>query len=174
MMKVQDVAARLPRKQHHTARRIFHRLQEEYGFPGGDRTVTQYVANRKKSLRLKRTESYERLEHPGGEAQADFGTVYIVKSGEMVERKVLTMSFPYSNAAFVFPVPKENTECFLEAMKRIFEQAGGVPSKIWFDNLSAAVVSIEADGKRELTDAFSRFCSHYRFDPQFCNANSGN
>lgn len=165
---------RLPRKQRHTARHLFHRLQKEHGFTGGERTVSEYVAKRKVALRLERADSYERLEHPGGEAQADFGTVYIVQHGEMVERKVLTLSFPYSNAAFVFPVPKENTECFLEALKRLFEQAGGVPGKIWFDNLSAAVVSLQADGRRTLTDAFVRFCAHYRFEPQFCNPGSGN
>ncbi len=165
---------RLPRKQRHTGRRIFHRLQEEFGFQGGERTVTAYVAKRRKQMVLERVERYERLEHPGGEAQADFGTVYIVKGGELVERKVLTLSFPYSNAAFAFPVPKENTECFLEALKRLFEQCGGVPRKIWFDNLSAAVVSVLADGERVLTDAFAQFCAHYRFAPQFCNPRSGN
>ena len=165
---------RMPRKQRHTARHIFHRLQNEYGFKGGERTVSDYVSKRRKQMALERAERFERLEHPGGEAQADFGTVYIVKSGELVERKVLTVSFPYSNAAFAFPVPKENTECFLEALKRVFEQMGGVPKKIWFDNLSAAVVSVLADGDRTLTEAFARFSAHYRFEPLFCNPRSGN
>jgi hypothetical protein len=51
---------------------------------------------------------------------------------------------------------------------------GGVPRKIWFDNLSAAVISIQKDGKREITDAFQRFVSHYRFEAVFCNPYSGN
>ncbi|PWI57584.1 IS21 family transposase [Sulfoacidibacillus thermotolerans] len=164
----------LPRKQRHTATRIYHRLQEEYQYQRGKRTVSAYVANRKQQMAIERMDRHERLEHPGGEAQADFGTTYIFKTGELVERKVLTMSFPYSNAAFAFPVPKENTECFLEALKRVFEQAGGVPHKIWFDNLSAAVVSVLDHGERELTDAFSWFCAHYRFEPQFCNPGRGN
>ena len=164
----------LPRKQRHTAVRIYHRLQEEYGFSGGKRTVGAYVADRKQQMKRDQMDRHERLEHPGGEAQVDFGTTYIFKSGELVERKVLTMSFPYSNAAFAFPVPKENAECFLEALKRLFDQAGGVPRKIWFDNLSAAVVAVLDHGERELTDAFSRFCAHYRFAPQFCNPGKGN
>lgn len=164
---------RLPRKQRHTAVRIYHRLRNEYGFTGGKRTVSEYVSKRKKAMVTEKAEHFERLEHPGGEAQADFGTVYVVKSGELVERKVLTLSFPYSNAAFVFPVPKENTECFLEALRRLFEQMGGVPRKIWFDNLSAAVVSIRQDGQRVCTEAFQRFCAHYRFEPLFCNPYSG-
>ncbi|GEO28159.1 IS21 family transposase [Alicyclobacillus acidoterrestris] len=163
----------LPRKQRYTAKRIFDRLCDEYGFEGGRRTVEEYVAKRRKELKLERAESYEHLEHPGGEAQVDFGTAYVGQPGKLVERKVLTMSFPFSNAAFVFPVRKENTECFLEAMKRIFERIGGVPKKIWFDNLSAAVISIDRDGKRTFTDQFLRFAAHYRFNPEFCNANSG-
>lgn len=163
----------LPRKQRYTSKRIFDRLKEEYGFQGGRRTVEEYVAKRRKALKLERAQDYERLEHPGGEAQVDFGTAYVGKPGKLVERKVLTLSFPYSNAAFAFPVPKENTECFLEAMKRLFERVGGVPKKIWFDNLSAAVVSIDKERKRTLTDPFLRFVSHYRFTAEFCNPYSG-
>lgn len=163
----------LPRKQRYTAKRIFDRLCEEHGFEGGRRTVERYVAQRRKELKLERAESYERLEHPGGEAQVDFGTAYVGQAGQLVERKVLVMSFPFSNAAFAFPVRAENTECFLEAMKRIFGRIGGVPSKIWFDNLSAAVVSIDKDGGRTFTDQFLRFAAHYRFQPEFCNPYSG-
>lgn len=164
----------MPRKQRHTAKRVYDRLKEEYGFEGGRRTVEEYVAKRRKSLKLDDTRSYERLKHPGGEAQVDFGTAYVGQPDKLVERKVLTISFPFSNAAFAFSVRKENTESFLEAMKRLFERMGGVPRKIWFDNLSAAVVSINRDGKRTFTDQFHRFVSHYRFVAEFCNPYSGN
>ncbi|MHB1954402.1 MAG: IS21 family transposase [Sulfobacillus sp.] len=165
---------RIPRKQRHTSKRIFDRLREEYGFEGGRRTVEEYVAKRRAELKLEHARSFERLEHPGSEAQVDFGTAYVGSDGQLTERKVLTMSFPYSNAAFVFPVQKENTESFLEALKRIFERIEGVPTKIWFDNLSAAVVSISRDGGRKFTDQFLNFSAHYRFNPEFCNPYSGN
>lgn len=164
----------LPRKQRHTARRIFHRLKAEHKFTGGERTVQEYVAKWRTAYAHERAQSYERLEHPGGEAQVDFGTVQVSQNGKLVERKILTASFPFSNAAFAFPVPSENSECFLEALKRIFEQIGGVPRRIWFDNLAAAVASIEKNGERKQTDAFARFCAHYRFEPVFCNVASGN
>jgi len=50
---------------------------------------------------------------------------------------------------------------------------GGVPKRIWFDNLSAAVVQVEKQGERQLTDLFRRFCAHYRFEAVFCNPYSG-
>jgi transposase len=164
----------MPRKQRHSARRIFHRLRDEHGFQGGERTVSEYVARRKKELVLEYKTRYERLEHPPAEAQADFGDVYIVRQGKMIQQKVMTLSFPYSNAAFTFPVPRENTACFLESLKRIFEEIQGVPRLIWFDNLSAAVSVVGKGGDRTLTDAFSKFVAHYRFAPTFCNPASGN
>ncbi|MCY9514048.1 DDE-type integrase/transposase/recombinase [Paenibacillus apiarius] len=87
-------------------------------------------------------------------------------------RIVLSCS-SYSNAAFVYPTPAENQECFLEAVKQCFEQMGGVPERSWFYNLSAAVVHIEKQGERQLTEGFQRFCAHYRFEAVFCNPYSG-
>ena len=163
-----------PKKQRHTAKRIYDRLVSEFGFAGSDRTVRYYVAKRKLELQIEKSEPYIRLEHPGGEAQADFGTFQAIIGGELVERKMLILSYPYSNAAFVFVTPKENTECFLEGLRQLFEMCGGVPNRIWFDNLSAAVVSVGTDGKRKLTDEFQRFALHYRFQPVFCNPAQGN
>lgn len=163
-----------PKKQRHTAKRIYDRLVSEFGFAGSDRTVRYYVAKRKSELQIEKLEPYVRLEHPGGEAQADFGTFQAIIGGELVERKMLILSYPYSNAAFVFVTPKENTECFLEGLRQLFEISGGVPNRIWFDNLSAAVVSIGTDGKRKLTDEFQRFALHYCFQPVFCNPAQGN
>jgi transposase len=164
----------LPRKQRHKNCRIFNRLQSEYGFPGGQRTVTAYVSKRRKELELEKAKSYQRLEHPGGEAQVDFTTIHVSKDCQLIQYKLLVMSFPFSNAAFVYPVPAENQECFLEGLKTLFGQIGGVPQRIWFDNLSAAVIEVKKDGERKLTDGFMRFVSHYRFEPIFCNPASGN
>src|SRR5690606_40325221 len=41
---------------------------------------------------------YERLEHPPGEAQVDFGLMEAVQDGELVDIHALVMSFPHSNA----------------------------------------------------------------------------
>lgn len=50
---------RLPRKQRHTAVRMFQRLRDEYGFPGGQRTVSEYVSKRKKAMASERAEHFE-------------------------------------------------------------------------------------------------------------------
>ncbi|WP_197257739.1 IS21 family transposase, partial [Paenibacillus dendritiformis] len=163
----------LPRKQRHTGIRIYQRLRDEHQFTGGQRTVLAYVRKRKNEMELERAKTYERLEHPPGEAQVDFTTMQVSRAQQLLTYKLLVISFPYSNAAFVYPTPAENQECFLEAMKQCFEQMGGVPQRIWFDNLSAAVVHIEKQGERQLTEGFQRFCAHYRFEAVFCNPYRG-
>lgn len=164
----------VPRKQRHTGSHIFKRLRNEYGFTGGFRTVTAYVSKRRKELDLEKAKTYQRLEHPGGEAQVDFCTIQVSRDCQLMQYKLLVMSFPFSNAAFVHPVPSENQECFLEALKTLFKKAGGVPTRLWFDNLSAAVIEIKKDGERHLTEGFMRFMAHYRFEAIFCNPASGN
>jgi len=57
---------------------------------------------------------------------------------------------------------------------QVFEWIGGVPQNIWFDNLSAAVVSVGKGEQRELTETFRRFMLHYRFEAKFCNGGKGN
>ncbi|MBJ6361857.1 IS21 family transposase [Paenibacillus sp. GCM10012307] len=163
----------LPRKQRHTGIRIYQRLKAEHSFTGGQRTVLEYVRKRKSTMELERAKTYERLEHPPGEAQVDFTTIQVSQHQQLITYKLLVVSFPHSNTAFVYPTPAENQECFLEGMKRCFEQMGGVPRRLWFDNLSAAVVHIEKHGERQLTEGFQRFCAHYRMEAVFCNPYSG-
>ena len=164
----------LPRKQRHTGKQIFKRLFREHHYTGSYRTISDYIRKKKTEMDLEKAKVYQRLEHPGGEAQVDFCTIKVSKESNLVDYKLLIMSFPYSNAAFVHPMPSENQECFLEGLKTLFIKADGVPTRIWFDNLSAAVAGIDKNGERRLRELFVRFECHYRFEAIFCNPNSGN
>ena len=59
----------LPRKQRHTAKRIYERLREEHGYPYTYRTVCHTLAK----LREKEKPLFMPLAHPPGQAQFDFG-----------------------------------------------------------------------------------------------------
>ncbi len=72
-----------PRKQRHTAKRIFERLRDEYGFDGGYTTVKDYVREHRRQAR----EMFVPLSHSPGHAQCDFGEALVIIGG--VERKVL-------------------------------------------------------------------------------------
>ena len=164
----------LPRKDRRNAAGIYRELRDDHGFRGGERTVREYVQKRRGELFKHDTSAYVELEHPAGEAQADFGTIHCVREGKIVEVKSLVLSFPRSNAGFAVPVPSENTECFLEGLKRLFVQAGGVPRRLVLDNASAAVASIGEGEERVLTEAFMRFRLHHRFEADFCGPARGN
>jgi transposase len=164
----------LPRKERRPATAMWKRLREKHGFTGSERTVRAYVSERKKELKIGQEEQYLELEHPIGEAQADFGMTHVIWDGEFKEICSLTTAYPFSNGGFTVPLPGENTLCFLYGLRLIFEMSGGVPRKIRFDNLSAAVVSIGKNGQRTLCEHFVRFMLHYRFEAEFCNPGKGN
>jgi len=163
-----------PRKQRHTAQRIYNRLKEVYGdeFNASDRSVRACVAILRKEINLKQ-EGYLPLEHPPGEAQADFGAAEFVEKGKRYQGHYLTLSFPHSNGGYTQLFKGENQECLLTGLKNIFKHIGLVPSCIWFDNLSTAVKKIKKYGERDKTKGFERFELHYRFDSNFCNPSAG-
>src|ERR1700679_2467970 len=63
-----------PRKQRHTAARIFQRLRDEHKYRGKYDQVRRYVAARRKKER----ETHLLLDHPpGGRVECDFGQIHV-------------------------------------------------------------------------------------------------
>jgi len=164
-----------PHKQQHTAKRVFDRLKEIYRdeFDASERAVRKFVADIKRELQIS-TDGYLPLEHPPGEAQADFGEARFIENGITYDGCYFTISYPYSNGGHTQLFKSANQECLLQGMKEIFEHIGGVPTAIWFDNMSTVVKKIKDYGERDLTQGFLRFMLHYGFNSNFCNPNSGN
>ena len=164
-----------PRKQRHTAKRVFNRLKDEVkDFDCSYRLVATYVSGKKKELNLKYREGYIPLVHSPGEAQADFGYADFYENGKLHhEAKYLVLSFPYSNGGYLQLNYGENMECLLEGLVATFEYIGGVPTEIWFDNTRTIVTEIIKGGNRNVTERFQRFCEHYRFKALFMNPESG-
>ena len=165
---------KMPVKQRHTAVKVFNRLKDEYSeiFDASIRTVSTYVAAKKKEL-FGNKDAFLPLSHPAGEAQADFGEFVFAEDGLETKGYYLTLSFPYSNASYWQVFRGQNLECLLTGLKSIFDYMGGVPTTIWFDNLSPVVVTIKKNGERKLTEGFEKFAMHYNFEHNFCNPNSG-
>jgi transposase len=158
------------KKQRHTAKRIFERLRDEHSYAGGYTIVKDYVRLRKLSQR----EMFVPLEHPPGDAQADFGEAQVVIGG--VERKAhyLAVDLPQSDDCFVMAFPAETTEAFLEGHNHAFAYFGGVPRTILYDNTKLAVARILGDGTRTKTRAFTELQSHYLFAEKFGRPGKGN
>jgi transposase len=159
-----------PKKQQHTAKRIFERLRDEYGFTGGLTIVKDYVAG----WRQRAQEMFVPLVHPPGHAQVDFGEALGIIGG--VERKIHFFAFdlPHSDACFVVGYPAETTEAFCDGHIRAFAFFGGVPQSILYDNTKIAVARILGDGKRQRTRVFTELQSHYLFEDRFGRPGKGN
>jgi transposase len=153
-----------PKKQRHTAKRIFDRLRAEHGYPGGLTIVKEAVRAR----RLATAEVFVPLAHPPGEAQADFGHAEVILDGQATKVAVFVMTLPYSDAIFACTFPRECTEAFLEGHVRAFEFFGGVPRRISYDNSRIAVARITGPRDRKLTGEFLRLKSHHLFKDHFC------
>lgn len=157
-----------PRKQRHTARRIYHRLVEEYGFKGGESTVRLYVRRH----RPRERQVYIPLEYdPGSDAQCDFGPAYVVMEDKLEQVQLFCLRLCYSTKPFVMAFPHQKQEAFFEGHVAGFDFLGGVPGKIWYDQLSPAVkhcVRGKGSGVQEL-ESFIAFRSHYLFESRFCN-----
>ena len=105
-----------------------------------------------RSKGMQQDTAYLPLYHPMGEAQVGFGETTFVEKGVRYEGYHLVMTFPYSDAGYAQLFKGQNLECLMQGMENIFEYIGGVPSVIWFDNMSTAVKTIKAHGKRDVTD----------------------
>jgi transposase len=159
-----------PKKQQHTAKRIFERLRDEHGFTGGITIIKEYVAGWRQRAR----EMFVPLAHPPGHAQADFGEAIGIIGG--VEGKIHFFAFdlPHSDACFVAAYPAESKEAFCDGHVRAFSFFGGVPRSILYDNTKIAVARILGDGVRQRTQVFSELQSHYLFQDRFGRPGKGN
>ena len=159
-----------PKKQRHTAKRIFDRLRDEYDFTGGYTIVKDYVRDKK----LGGQEMFVPLVHPPGDAQADFGEALVVIDGVQRKAHYLVVDLPHSDDAFVKAFPAETTEAFCEGHNAAFRYFGGVPRSILYDNTTLAVARILGDGRRKRTRVFSELQSHYLFSDRFGRPGKGN
>ena len=162
--EILEADRKAPKKQRHTAKRIFERLKAEHGYQGGKTVVEDAV----RAWRQTHQAVFLPLVHPPGEAQVDFGEATIRHAG--VERKValFVMTLPYSGAIFVQSFPRECTETFMEGHRLAFEFFGGVPKRISYDNSAIAVIEVLKGRERKLTKEFLRLQSHYLFQEHFC------
>jgi len=159
-----------PKKQRHTAKRIYDRLREEHQFAGGYTVVKDYV----RQARLRHKEVFVPLAHPPGPCAGDFGEALVVIAGQEQKAHFLCVDLPHSDDAFVMAFPAENTESFCEGHNQAFAYFGGVPRSILYDNTGIAVKEITGSGERKPTDAFSKLQSHYLFEAKFGRPGKGN
>ena len=162
----------MPRKQRHTARRVYDRLVEEQGFDGSYQIVQRYVKRWRQEHRLP-GDGYLELEWSPGVMQADFGLAQAVVAGSRTDVHCLVASFPYSNMRYAVALPGENAECVCEGLLEVFEHIGAVPPVLVLDNATGAAHRVSWD-RIVVVEVFQRFVAHHRIEVRFCNPGAGN
>ena len=172
-MLVADLTA--PRKQKHTARRIWTRLLDEHA--GGDLSysaVRDYVARRRPQVAVEAGRQLEeacipQTHLPGAEAEVDFADVWIELAGEHIRCFLFTLRMSYSGKAVHRVFASQGQEAFIEGHLAAFAVLGGVPhDKIRYDNLKSAVSRVLMGRSRVESERWVLFRSHYAFDAFYC------
>jgi len=159
-----------PKKQRHTARRIYDRLVREYGFTGGRSTVRHYVRGAKVHLGLNVAKAFIPLDpEVGREAEVDWGTALAIIGGKPTTVKFFGMRSRYSAKHFVRCYPCERQQAFFDAHLHAFAFFEGIFPVLVYDNLTVAVRQVlHGRGRVEQTE-FTKFHAYYNFRPRFCN-----
>ena len=126
----------VPRKQRHTARRIWRRLVAEHGASVAEVTVSRYVARRRAELGLEQVQVTVPQDHaPGAEAEVDFGEFHAQVAKVLVKLWLFVMRLSCSGRAFHVAFATQAQEAFLEGHVLAFEYFGAVPGRVRPENV---------------------------------------
>ena len=163
-----------PKKQRHTAKRVYDRLRYEHGFEGSSRTVRRYVHDGRRRLGLDTDQVFIPLDPElGVEAEGDWGTCHAILGGEYVKLKMFCMRSKGSGKHLVQCFPCERQQAFFEGHIRAFSFFHGVFPVLIYDNLTTAVEKVLRGKNRKLQESFVKFHAYYNFTPRFCNPGQG-
>ena len=158
-----------PRKQRHTARRIWQRLLDEEGASVAESTVRAVVATLRRELESGTgLVTVPQLHAAGEEAEVDFGEASVLLGGAPVRVAIFHLRLSHSARAIHVAFAGEGQEALLEGHVLAFARLGGVPGRIRYDNLKPAVARILTGRDRTETERFIALRSHYGFDSFFC------
>jgi len=164
-----------PKKQRHTATRVYHRLQREHDYQGGETTVRRYVREAKLRYGLTGAGVFIPCSaRVGQEAEIDWGACIAILGGVQVKLKMFCMRSKFSGKHYVRCYPCERQQSFFDAHIRAFEYFGGIFPVLIYDNLTTAVQKVFVGKKRKLQESYNKFKAYYNFEPRFCNVGKGN
>lgn len=127
-----------PRKQRHTARRIYDRLVEERGYAGSYSTVQRFVREWRLARSAGAGEGCLELEWAPGTCQVDFGNFRAVVAGEELALKLLVATLPHPNDRQCFALRPQRSECLCAGLAAIFSRWGRAPRVLVLDNATEA------------------------------------
>lgn len=156
-------------KQRWTAPRLREVLDDE-GLHASERTIRRCMSE----WRRRRAEVFVPLTYvPGDLAEVDFFEVLVGPPESRRKAVMFLMREMSGSVDFACLYDRQDQVSFLDGHVRAFEHFGGVPHRIIYDNLRAAVRAILVGSERELTMRFAACASHYLFEPCFARPREG-
>lgn len=165
-----------PRKQRHTAHRIWERLREvEPKHLVGEATIREYVRRRKREMGINGREVFVPQSYAlGQEGQVDWFEAAARLDGQQCTLQFFAMRSMGSGGAFHRAYTNATQQAFLEGHEHAFDYFGGVFHTLRYDNLTLAVKKILRGRQREETERVIAFRSHWGFRSEYCNPARGN
>jgi len=164
-----------PKKQRHTARRIYNRLVVEHGYSGGESTVRKYVKAAKSRMGINRPNAFIPCDPESGfEGEVDWGTATAIIAGIKMTLKFFCMRSKYSGKHFVRAYRCERQQAFFDAHLHAFQFFDGIFSVLIYDNLTTAVRKVLQGRKRIEQESFRKFRVYHSFEARFTNPAAGN
>ena len=169
----QDLLA--PRKQRHTARRVWQRLRDEHGAQLAESTVRGVVGRIRAEIAATTRVVPIGQEHPAGEeAEVDFGEFMAWIDGVYMKLWMFALRLSHSGRSVHVAYANQAQESFLDGHVHAFEVLGGVPTgKVRYDNLRPAVIRVLLGRERMENERFIALRSHYGYDSFFCEPGIG-
>lgn len=163
-----------PKKQRHTAVRVFNRLRAEHDFQGAETTVRRYVREAKLRLGVGSAQVFIASDPQAGiEAEVDWGRCMAILGGIETRLKLFCMRSKFSGKHFVRCYPCERQQALFDGHIHGFTFFGGVFPILIYDNLTTAVQKILRGKNRVLQESYDKFRGYHNFVPRFCNRGQG-
>ncbi|AMM15324.1 integrase (plasmid) [Burkholderia sp. PAMC 28687] len=169
------VDAHRPRKERRRTWTLFEQIRAA-GYEGCYSRVTDFIrAWRCAEGKSISTNAFVPLRYELGEAfQFDWSEEGLVIGGMYRKLQVAHTKLCASRAFWLTAYFSQGHEMLFDAHTRAFEALGGVARRGIYDNMKTAVDKVPRKGKgRLVNERFAVMCSHYLFEPDFCNVASG-
>jgi transposase len=156
-----------PKKQRHTARRIWQRIRDEKGSDVAEPTVRAHVRRRRRELGIGVQVFVPQHHVCGAQAETDFYHAAIDFPWGRETAHIIATRSEYSAASLHVAYPRETQAALLEGIEKGLLFHGGVFPVLRLDNLPEAVKKILKGGSRREQNRFIAFRSHYMFESSF-------
>ena len=165
--------AHRPKHARRTARALFAQLQAQ-GYRGGYSRLTDFIRDWREQEGKTAARAYVPMSFELGEAfQFDWSEEGLVIGGVYHHMQVSHLKLCASRAFWLVAYPSQGHEMLFDAHTRSFAALGGVAHRGIYDNMKTAVDKVKKGKGRIINARFNAMCSHYLFDPDFCNVASG-